>query len=705
MATGSYFTVKGNSKYGLADKSNRLLMKIENQYSWLTGLFAAAGLAPESDLARVHVRMDELANQAAPVTRRSWKWILFLQALVVLLPLMWLLRRQAHIPIGTVAAATFTSVVLLVAVSWWLRWRGMQKTWARARLVAEVARSLLATASCPDIHGLNVWDLAPALVPLQKAHRPPPRDASFSEWRDHYIKERIEDQDGYFASKQTQAEKERKQLSRWTTLLLDIALAFAFAGLAIAGIPQLWLKELGDVRVELMLGLAGVAIPVGLLLVQILRGVQELSRRTARYAQQRQMLQQAKARLLTAQIPAAAVEVINNTEQLLLGEVLEWYFQAETAEHFFQVGKKETQVRRLKTTEPISRPWKQLTLTVVAKIGSAGLFILRVILGRLPWIVASAAAILMWLAYGLGHVTEDPKRAELQNKVVIDWRPWSLAPERATHGCVILVHGLYGSVSPDDEMKAWMKNCAEAIAKKRGPDAPNIGCVDWSVSSTPSKSILSSRLRLTDWVIDISAIRPDARAVGDVLFEKLKGLIEARKILKEKPLHLVGHSAGGFVVAEAAINLVKAGLAPSQIHVTILDTPGVDHEILVDLPQRCCTDFYRSSPVGGVATDSIVNMAQTLFQAGTALVSKDFSARQMHFHALSLGNGLNFLHDPAYFVHVQNWKQVADKIVAAHQGAYKWFEQTISDPDAPDCVKEGFNRSPILNPSLQCDDQ
>src|SRR5215472_10231082 len=116
-------------------------MKTDTQNSWLPGLFAAAGLSPEPELATVHVRMDELANQAAPVTRRFWKWILFLQALVVLLPLMWLLRRQAPIPIGTVAAAIFTSVVLLVAISWWLRWRGMQKTWARARLVAEVARS------------------------------------------------------------------------------------------------------------------------------------------------------------------------------------------------------------------------------------------------------------------------------------------------------------------------------------------------------------------------------------------------------------------------------------------------------------------------------------------------------------------------------------------------------------------------------------
>jgi hypothetical protein len=630
--------------------------------------------------------MDELANQAAPVTRRFWKWILFLQALVVLLPLMWLLRRQAPIPIGTVAAAIFTSVVLLVAVSWWLRWRGMQKTWARARLVAEVARSLLATADCPDVHGLSIWDLAPALAPLQEARRPPPRDVSFSEWRDRYVKQRIDGQDKYFASKQKQAEKERKQLSRWTTLLLDIALAFAYAGVAIAGIPQLWLKQLGGVRVELVLGLAGVAVPVGLLVVQILRGVQELSRRTARYAQQRQMLQQAKARLMSVRNPEAAVEVIKNTEQLLLGEVLEWYFQAETAEHFFQVGKKESEARRLKPTLPISRPWKQLTLTVVTKSGSAGLFILRVILGRLPWIVASAAAILMWLSYSSGNITADPKRfAELQKKVVIEWRPWSLAPERAAHGCVILVHGLYGSVSPEDEMKAWMKNCAEAIAKKLGPDAPNIGCVDWSVSSTPSKFILRSGWWPSDMVIDISAIRPDARTVGDVLFEKLKGLIDVGKILKDRPLHLIGHSAGGFVVERLAIKLVDEHLAPSPIHVTILDTPGVDHEVLVDLPRHCCTDFYRSSQVGGVATDNIVKMAQTLFQAGTAITSKDFSAPRMHFHALSLGKKL--------------------KLLPAHQGAYTWFIKTVTDPDAPECAGEGFNRSPIVNSSQQCDDQ
>ena len=185
-------------------------------------------------------------------------------------------------------------------------------------------------------------------------------------------------------------------------------------------------------------------------------------------------------------------------------------------------------------------------------------------------------------------------------------------------------------------------------------------------------------------VIDISGIRPDARTVGDVLFEKLKGLIDAGKILREHPLHLIGHSAGGFVVERAAIKLVEAHSAPSPIHVTILDTPGVDQEILFQLPGHCSTDFYRSSWVGGVATDNILNMTQTLFEAGTALLAKDFSAPHMHFHALSLDSGLG--------------------LIEAHQNAYKWFEKTISDPDALEYKCEGFNRSPILKHSQQCDD-
>src|SRR5689334_15987236 len=92
---------------------------------------------------------------------------------------------------------------------------------------------------------------------------------------------------------------------------------------------------LGDFRLEIALGLAGALAPLVLLLVQLLRGYQELNRRTARYAQQEEMLSRAKDRLMKAQTNESAMEIVDLTERQLLAEVLEWYYHAETAEHFF----------------------------------------------------------------------------------------------------------------------------------------------------------------------------------------------------------------------------------------------------------------------------------------------------------------------------------------------------------------------------------
>ncbi len=640
--------------------------QLESERGWLSELFEQAGLSPNDSLPTIQKRMDELANRAAPITRRWWKWILFLEGITVLVPLAWLVQRLVFVRIEWVAAVTFFAVLLLVAVNWWLRWRGMQRTWARARLVAEVARSLLATMACPEVHSLAVEAEVPSLRPLRWIARRAASPRPFPEWRQLYLEKRIDDQDRYFRDKQQQSEQQRKQLTRWATLLLDIALAFAFAGAVICFAPdaRTWLRILGDFRLEIILGFAGAAMPLGLLLVQLLRGLQEVNRRTARFAQQRHMLQQARLRLGNLSSSAAARRVVEETERQLLAEVLEWYFHAETAEHFFSL-RERPERRRSQESLVESKPStaREMSTRMLSGIGSAGWFFVRVVLGRVPWIVGSGAAALIWIFYfqpaDLKSKNQLKVLAELKGS---DGETWDPSEERAENGCVVIVHGLWGHSVFTSSKDNWMQQMAEAIEKREGNKPPNICLVDWQGVATPSKIYNIIGPQTARMLQDVAAIRPQAYQVGDeVAFRLARLVLENRKIRRDRPLYFIGHSAGGFVVARAALTLSKLHLAPSPLRVTILDTPAPDKEILFDLPRCCPVDFYITSPVGGRTPKVLL---------------ANFSLGAIHMKQLVAPADKNWL----------------DK----HRWAYDWFKETITNPKK--WVDEGFSRSSFCNP-------
>lgn len=652
------------------------------EVSWLPRLFEMGGIPENADLETIKSRMDALANLAAPVTRRWWKWIIILQGVTILAPLMWL-RHPLSVPLSWVAAATFFTVVVFVTVNWWLRWRGMQKTWARARLVAEVARSLLCTQDCPRSPAVAELEFLPALQPLHDLlRRSEPKP--LPEWREKYIKDRIEDQAAYFSAKRHEAECQRKQLSRWGTLMLDIALACAFAGIVISISPrgESWRRLLGDFRLEIALGVAGVLAPLILLLVQLLRGYQELNRRTARYAQQEEMLIRAKTRLMSAKADENAIEVVDLVERQLLAEVMEWYFHAETAEHFFLQRGGERDQARSKLAVTRESPVFHFLRRGLGITSIAGLFLLRVILGRIPWVVGSGAAVLMWLAYHQpSDFTERDQLRSLARLADANDHDWSPKSEKLEHGCVFIVHGLYGDIDASSEAKQWPKRCATMLAQSTAPNSPDICVVDWhQAAHTAKHNKLNIGLGFSETeniATDLAGIRPEAREVADLLAFRIAMMIldnSGSRIRRDQPLYLIGHSAGGFVVARVAILLKRFNVAPATVHVTILDTPAPDEEVTETLPDLYpdgTVDFYVSSDIGG--------RLETL-RAAT------FSPKIHHYTvpAEAVAEAGNWMADVVSRV---------KNIWEAHRYCFEWFIRTVECPaDYPD---EGFNRSPF----------
>ncbi len=162
--------------------------------------------------------------------------------------------------------------------------------------------------------------------------------------------------------------------------------------------------------------------------------------------------------------------------------------------------------------------------------------------------------------------------------------------ERVNNGLIVIAHGLYSDGKSD-----WVQEMA-ALIEQRIPASqrPNIICYDWEEDARPSAPSparpewlrtlhFKSSGREWNWtqlpltavniLADIALVRPFALEHGTYLGDRL--LQEAAavppRVNFDAPIHFIGHSAGGFVVGEAAQYLRKKGKVVDRV--TMLDTP------------------------------------------------------------------------------------------------------------------------------------
>lgn len=638
---------------------------LENGHDWIKPLFEMAQVQKERGWKAIYEAMNTLAMRSAPVARSTWVWIVVVQGLSVLIPLLWLLRTPFQWSALAVAVLVLAGVSGLIVALWWLRWRGMQHTWARARLVAEVARACEAAALVPEFR-LQVPALSavPGLEALMKtvpASEGTAKAKDWPHWGAGWCQARIDDQMAFYAKAGEAAETRRVAFTLWTTRLLDLMLALAVAGLLVAlthRSPR-WLRLLGEENLAAILGLGGAVLALGIILIQVLRSMQEVNRRAARFARQHEMLWHAKQALETAPDEAAALKIVQETEAQLLGEVVDWYFEAETAERFFQV-KEEKAAPGSKHT-PVageSRSAWSPVLWGLAVGGTGLLFFVRVVLGRAPLVCCSCAATLGWLSY------QAPASAESRQKLTgngelldVHGQAWAPDPARAANGCVVIAHGLHDGAFANwnGEESWWMGEMAAAVEERLIEAPPDIALVNWNSQAMPAElhgmNISSEQVKMA---LDVAGIRPQAREVGDYLAFRLAQWLKDGRIRRDKPLHLIGHSAGGFVVARAAKVLREINLAPQTMHVTILDTPGPDDELVVETPRLCGMDFY-------ITSGFVLGLDDAKPPTG------------IHLKRVPLEKPANLL--------------------KAHSYAWEWYTSGIKDAKAD---SSGFGKSPLL---------
>ena len=171
-------------------------------------------------------------------------------------------------------------------------------------------------------------------------------------------------------------------------------------------------------------------------------------------------------------------------------------------------------------------------------------------------------------------------------------------PAKKDKGVIVLTHGLWSSPYAD-----WIEDLAAEIKNKlSGPEQPNIVIFGWEEDASPGKLYGTAPERLEKVASSLGlsanalrAVFPDSTALTNFLFDGLMIRATAENqgrsslaewfrdeellgnISKTAPIHLIGHSAGGFVMGECYKEL-KADFNIQRV--TMLDTPFAERSHL-----------------------------------------------------------------------------------------------------------------------------
>ena len=142
-------------------------------------------------------------------------------------------------------------------------------------------------------------------------------------------------------------------------------------------------------------------------------------------------------------------------------------------------------------------------------------------------------------------------------------------------GLAVVIHGLQDSTD-----SSWVGELCGAI--QGAVSNANVVAWDWRLMADPSLYVYGTTVpneirgaaQLAvggDLFLDLLTIRENGKTNGLLLAERLLAEYAAGRITQSTPIHLIGHSAGGFVAGECAKRLETAGF--SNLQVTMLDTP------------------------------------------------------------------------------------------------------------------------------------
>lgn len=254
---------------------------------------------------------------------------------------------------------------------------------------------------------------------------------------------------------------------------------------------------------------------------------------------------------------------------------------------------------------------------------------------------------------------------------------------RAHKGLVVLTHGLNNTGRQE-----WLSDMAYAVGNRVGGEGANLCIFDWGEMADPTRYNTAAARTMDGqskalWLDDIIRIKPYGKAQGAVLANAIENWRMAGFVDLTKPLHLIGHSAGGFVMGECGTILRKLGY--SNVQVTMLDTPQPYLEHAEQISQAYRVERYITQ-FGGTSGWDLPTLPDNLSQVAsvsTALLGSDQYRVQPgeYYYRRVIGNERDY-----------GWFDF-------HSEAHEWYTQTIRLPSTDDCglpIPDGFNQSVAL---------
>ncbi len=276
--------------------------------------------------------------------------------------------------------------------------------------------------------------------------------------------------------------------------------------------------------------------------------------------------------------------------------------------------------------------------------------------------------------------------------------PYLPLASRKANGLVILTHGMNGAGSD-----GWLKDMCDAVNTRLVGTPPNVAIYDWQTMADPGGN--GDGLNFED----IRKIRPNGKAQGIVLADWVDAQRLLGRVDRNSKIHLIGHSAGGFVMGEAA-RVLSQRYYP-QIQVTMLDTPVPFQE---HIKPAWRTERYISSFLGGNPKENgqailwnkfsqLVNSRVERFIIPPSPVEQGTLSTLVASLRMNSGIRLEKLIPTGakYYRTVIDPK--IDGVIEQHSASYEYYLATITAAEQDDSrwsgevLGDGFNQSFLVN--------